>query len=636
MMGSQYRHRRTSDPTVAFPGLEPGEISVNTANRQLAVGDANSGTVGAPVVLLGIRLYDVRAKYLTGDLMVRSGIIYRALVDVVPSAFTPAQWEPISGTVNPNYVQKIGDTMTGPLVLAADPAAPLEATTKQYSDTKLPKAGGTMTGAIVLPGNPTAPLQASTKQYVDAQVAAKAAVFTSDTPPAGVPDNSLWWESDTGLLFVRYNDGDSTQWVLAMPMPDVSQFVQKVGDTMAGPLTLPGDPTAVLHAAPKQYVDASAAATLASVNARAVRYDAAQALTTAQQLQARQNIYAAPFDAMAYNGLQINGAMEINQQANSGAWIAVSNYVIDMFKVAFSRAGSTFLQQHFASGGPPGLPFAIGAQVSAGAFTTLAAGDICIFLQYIEGYRCLRLGWGTANAQPITVGFWIYATAATGIGTLSVRNTASNRSYVQNFNVNAAATWQYVSLTVPGDTTGTWLTDNNFGLAVGVCVGSGATYHGVNGQWQAGNMMGTPQTSSNFFPTNTAAVYLAGLTVHPGSEGPSAARSPLIMRPYDQELQMCKRQFWRTYGVVGGYPYLYGNAHAVNQPISATIPFPVSMRALPTLSRFGLWTAQNCPQPSINNASTEGALFYTSSNATGTVSAYPADATCYLSADARY
>jgi len=81
-------------------------------------------------------------------------------------------------------------------------------------------------------------------------------VTVSDIPPVGAPDGTMWWESDTGLLYVRYNDGNSTQWVIAAPQPDISAFVSKSGDTLTGPLTLSGNPTANLHAAPKQYVDA--------------------------------------------------------------------------------------------------------------------------------------------------------------------------------------------------------------------------------------------------------------------------------------------------------------------------------------------------------------------------------------------
>jgi hypothetical protein len=81
-------------------------------------------------------------------------------------------------------------------------------------------------------------------------------VTVSDTPPSSPADNSLWWESDTGNLYIRYNDGDSSQWVIASPQPDTTLFVNKAGDTMTGPLVLPGNPTTALQAAPKQYVDA--------------------------------------------------------------------------------------------------------------------------------------------------------------------------------------------------------------------------------------------------------------------------------------------------------------------------------------------------------------------------------------------
>jgi hypothetical protein len=86
--------------------------------------------------------------------------------------------------------------------------------------------------------------------------------YIQDTPPAGAADNTLWWESDTGQLYVRYNDGDSTQWVVAAPMPDISGLVQKSGDTMSGPLTLAADPASALQASTKQYVDAAIAASV--------------------------------------------------------------------------------------------------------------------------------------------------------------------------------------------------------------------------------------------------------------------------------------------------------------------------------------------------------------------------------------
>lgn len=110
-----------------------------------------------------------------------------------------------------------------------------------------PKAGGAWPAgaSLIGPQGPIGPPGGAT-------------VYIGDAPPAGAPDSSLWWKSSNGQFYIKYNDGNSSQWVIAVPAPDVAAFVQKVGDTMAGPLLLAGDPTAALGAATKQYVDGSA------------------------------------------------------------------------------------------------------------------------------------------------------------------------------------------------------------------------------------------------------------------------------------------------------------------------------------------------------------------------------------------
>jgi Collagen triple helix repeat (20 copies) len=88
---------------------------------------------------------------------------------------------------------------------------------KHPTDTSLaPINSPTFTGDPKAPTPLTADNDTSiaTTAFVKAAIAAGAsAVFVSDTAPAGAPDNSLWWESDTGKMFVRYNDGNTTQWV---------------------------------------------------------------------------------------------------------------------------------------------------------------------------------------------------------------------------------------------------------------------------------------------------------------------------------------------------------------------------------------------------------------------------------------
>lgn len=64
-------------------------------------------------------------------------------------------------------------------------------------------------------------------------------LVVADAPPASPAHGQLWWESDSGNLFIWYNDGTSSQWVQVNVPSDftlASNFVQKAGDTMTGPL----------------------------------------------------------------------------------------------------------------------------------------------------------------------------------------------------------------------------------------------------------------------------------------------------------------------------------------------------------------------------------------------------------------
>src|SRR6186713_3274862 len=114
---TRYRHRRTSTPTTAFPSpIEPGEIAVNTANRQLAVGDADAAAIGAPLQLIAIRFHDPRANYAAGDLVVQSAKIYRAKAAIPPGAFNLAEWEEAGGSgggASGDFVPISGGVMTG-------------------------------------------------------------------------------------------------------------------------------------------------------------------------------------------------------------------------------------------------------------------------------------------------------------------------------------------------------------------------------------------------------------------------------------------------------------------------------------------------------------------------------------------
>ena len=158
-------------------------------------------------------------------------------------------------------VTKSGDTMTGALMLHADPIASLQAATKQYVDNqdalKVAKAGDTMTGALVLAGDPTTGMQAATKRYVDTTVSTHASNETIHLTSA----QNTWIDAITATSTeVNYLNG-----VTSSVQSQIDSKVNRSGDTMTGVLKLAADPVDVTDAATKRYVDNQDALKVAKV-----------------------------------------------------------------------------------------------------------------------------------------------------------------------------------------------------------------------------------------------------------------------------------------------------------------------------------------------------------------------------------
>jgi hypothetical protein len=341
-------------------------------------------------------------------------------------------------------------------------------------------------------------------------VAATASVLVSDTPPASPVDGQLWWESDTGALYIRYNDGDSVQWVL------VGQF-----PTLTG----------------------------------LVRFDTAQTLTEPQKVQARQNVYAAPFDAMAYSGMQINGSMEISQENGQAAVPLVNGSlksIVDGWSMALLGVGATGTGNQSTINTLPGFTNCL--TIGCTAVNPMAgANDGQWAYQLIEGARWARLGWGFIAPQSVTIGFWIWP-GMNGTVSVSVRSAqAPTRAYVVDVPVTASL-WQYKTVTIPGCPDGTWPRDTSAAAVISICFGAGSARLTTANVWTTTGAVASAATTNFFSATGAAGTsYLTGITVLPGAEALSAARSPLIMRPYDQELPICKRYY--EIPTAGGFFY---------------------------------------------------------------------------------
>jgi hypothetical protein len=363
---------------------------------------------------------------------------------------------------------------------------------------------------------------------------------------------------------------------------------------MAAGLTLVAPPVNPTDAAAKSYVDAR------------VRYDAPQTLTSdalpatvGQRTQARSNVYAAPFDAMAYNGMQFNGSMDVSQESGTNAVAlapATFKYIVDGFvgvNLGANRAGNA---AQAAIGALAGYTNAIQLNCTTGA--ALAAADAQFIFHAVEGYRWNKLGFGASTAQPVTIGFWIISSVV-GTMAVSVRNSANNRCYVVDVPITAASVWQYKTVTIPGCTDGAWLIGPNVGAYVGFCFGSGSTYQAAAANtWVTTTSSIATAATTNFWSAAGGMIYLTGVTILPGLEAPTAARAAFITRPFDQELMVCQRYYEKSFD----YLTLPANGStatdvlthngmtsvvSANDGYGSFIPFKVRKRAAPTFTRYG-------------------------------------------------
>jgi len=263
----------------------------------------------------------------------------------------------------------------------------------------------------------------------------------------------------------------------------------------------------------------------------------------------------------------INGAMVIDQR-NAGASIATPNgYTLDRFRVNQTTTGKLTAQQNQGSVTPP-VGFSNYLGVTSSSAYVVSAGDAYWIDQAIEGFNTADLAWGTANAKTITLSFPVYS-SLTGTFGGALRNSASNRSYPFTFSIPVANTWTNISVTIAGDTTGTWVgATNGVGVYVSWGLGVGSTYNGTAGAWSAGNYISATGATS-VVGTSGATFYITGVQLEVGSSA-----TGFEYRQYGTELALCQRYYQATTGI----------AVPVVINIAAFVNLPVSMRASPTIT----------------------------------------------------
>jgi hypothetical protein len=274
----------------------------------------------------------------------------------------------------------------------------------------------------------------------------------------------------------------------------------------------------------------------------------------------------------------INGAMVIDQR-NAGASITVSsatNFNVDRFKSSNQTTAVVTLQQ--VSDAPIGFVNSSKFTVTT-ADSSIGSTEICYIAQLIEGFNVADLGWGTANAKTVTLSFWVKS-SITGLMGGAISNTV--RSYPYSYTINSANTWEYKSVTIAGDTSGTWNTTNSIGMVVYFNIGCGTDYLNTPGVWVTAEELG-PTGQVNVISTLNATWQVTGVQLEVGSTATS-----FEYLDYGRSLIQCQRY----YAKLGANPqgnsayqaYGAGGNTAVNTAQNLHLPYPQFMRASPTIA----------------------------------------------------
>jgi hypothetical protein len=268
------------------------------------------------------------------------------------------------------------------------------------------------------------------------------------------------------------------------------------------------------------------------------------------------NIFASTVSTtnpISFRNRVINGDFLIDQR-NSGASSTPTvdpTRTIDRWKVNIIGSGRCLVGQNLgAFASPAGFTSYYGMKVTT--TTSVGANDYFFFSQVVEGVNAIDWQWGTANAKTVTLSFWVQS-SLTGTAGGFVRNAGSSasnysRSYPFTFTINNVLTWEYKTVTIPGDTGTPWYTTQTDGVEFGIELWNGSTYQASPGAWAAGNYTGPSGGTINYAGTLNSVMNITGVQIELGNVATQFER-----RLYNFELAACQRYYEPTIARLGGY-----------------------------------------------------------------------------------
>lgn len=290
----------------------------------------------------------------------------------------------------------------------------------------------------------------------------------------------------------------------------------------------------------------------------------------------------------------INGEMNIDQQ-NGGAAVTANNatlgYSPDMFLLLSNFGGAlegVMTAQRVSASPPTGFTNYVRITVTT-ADAAISAANAYEYISALEGNNVRDLLFGTASAKTVTLSFWVRS-SITGTFGGGVINEAQDRSYVFQYTINAANTWEYKTITVVGDTGGTWVTGTGRGVQLFWDMGAGSNSEGTANTWTtAAPARWRAAGNTRLISTAAATWDLTGVQFEIGSTA-----SNFEYLPIQTQISYCQRYYEKTYDIdqaVGTntgtgtvyVPEAGANATTVQY---GTVSYKVPKRTTPTITSY--------------------------------------------------
>ena len=303
-------------------------------------------------------------------------------------------------------------------------------------------------------------------------------------------------------------------------------------------------------------------------------------MTKARQLADLGNAY--DDGALSNRNMVTNGAMQVAQRGTSVSTSSTGYKTVDRFYIEANGSTPTVTMSQDTASTPDTFTQALKLQVTSTA--TPSGFNIA---QKIEGYNFSSAGFGKTTTKNITLSFWVRS-SITGTYSTSAMNSTANRSYVSEYIINTADTWEKKTITIDGDTTGTWPSTSGMSLQLFFCLDNdgGSFTTSTIGSWIASNKYAGSTNQVNWAGTNGATFYITGVQLEVGDTA-----TPFEHRSYGDELAKCQRYTFVVKGDNSDATGFVGYSETTSA-VRFGVRYPVAMRASPSFALSGSCRAQ--------------------------------------------